>query len=443
MNNRWPAIVLAAVLCVIPPYAAQCADSKEPAKSQDDYYELLKAFVDTLDQLERNYVKDLSRRELVEAAIEGMISKLDQHSDYIPPEELDRFKRGVENEFGGVGIEVTKEPGVLTIISPLVGSPAYRAGLSAGDVITHIEGEVTKPLSLLDAVRRMKGRLGTSVELTVRHPSDDTSRTVKLTRELVRVETVMGDRRNDDGSWQFLYDTEEKIGYVRVSAFARHTAGELRKAVRKLGQDGMRGLVLDLRYNPGGLLSSAIQLSDLFISEGRIVSTEGRNTEPQAWEAHRRGTFEDFPMAVLVNRFSASASEIVAACLQDHERAVIVGERTFGKGSVQNIIELENGRSALKLTTAGYKRPSGRNIHRFPGAAESEDWGVQPNEGWEVEISESERRMLWGQRRQRDIVNKVEEAEQEDPDLPDPVLAKGLSYVKGQLALELATQDSP
>ena len=174
--------------------------------------------------------------------------------------------------------------------------------------------------------------------------------------------------------------------------------------MKQLQAEKLRGLILDLRFNPGGLLTAAVDTSDLFISEGRIVSTEGRNSPARVWDAHKEGTFEGFPMVVLVNRFSASASEIVAACLQDHKRAVIVGERTWGKGSVQNLIELEDGRSALKLTTASYRRPSGKNIHRFPDAKESDEWGVTPDAGYKIELGDSEMLALIQARRQRDIL---------------------------------------
>ena len=197
----------------------------------------------------------------------------------------------------------------------------------------------------------------------------------------------------------------------------------------------MRGLVLDLRFNPGGLLSSAIQVSDMFVAGGRIVSTEGRNVQPRVWDAHKRGTFEGFPVAVLVNQFSASASEIVSACLKDHGRAVIVGQRTWGKGSVQNVIEMEDGRSASKLTTAGYKRPNGKNIHRFPGAKDADDWGVRPSEGFQVKLSEGELGRLVDVRHRRDIVGAQQEKDSPAEDRPvDRQLEKALAYLDEQLA---------
>jgi len=254
------------------------------------------------------------------------------------------------------------------------------------------------------------------------------------------VPTVLGDVRNADDSWKWMYDDQKKIGYIRITAFARHTAEELRKALDQLAREGVRGLVLDLRFNPGGLLSAAVEVSDMFISSGRIVSTQGRNTSPKVWEAHAKGTFQPVPMAVLVNRYSASASEIVAACLQDHGRAVIVGERTWGKGSVQNVVRLEDGASALKLTTASYQRPSGKNIHRFKGAGEKDDWGVIPDKGFEVKLSAPEMRRLVAARRQKDIIRKAGETEAEPEDdgarfgAVDRQLKKALEYLDKRLS---------
>ncbi|MFM7074106.1 MAG: S41 family peptidase [Planctomycetota bacterium] len=376
--------------------------------------ELLRLFVDTLDQVERNYVKDISRRELYEAAIRGLVSKLDQHSNYIPPDEIESFKGTVENEFGGVGIQVSRESGRLLVISPLVGTPAYRAGIQAGDWITAIDGAATRDITLDEAVKRMKGPIGTSVRVTVLHARDGRSETLTLRREVVRVETVLGDRRKPDDSWNFFLDESRKIGYIRITAFGRHTTNETRSAVKSLVDQGVRGLIIDLRFNPGGLLSSAVEISDLFVSEGRIVSTAGRNVSEQVIYAKKPGTYEGFPMAVLVNRFSASASEIVSACLQDHGRAIVVGERTWGKGSVQNIIELEGGRSALKLTTAGYQRPNGRNINRFEGATEEDEWGVSPNDGYAIRLPDEELRQLIETRRERDILKRPVAAKPDD-----------------------------
>lgn len=414
-------------------------EDKAQLEQDEEYFELLRLFADAFDQIERNYVKEVSRRELMEAAVRGALSKLDPYSSYISPEDLERFRSGVESEFGGIGIQVTIEDGHLKIISPLVGSPAYRAGLMAGDRIIKIEGKGTKGITLDEAILQLKGKVGTKVNFTVLHPHDGTTETVQLEREIVKVQTVLGERRQDDDAWDFMLDSEKKIGYVRVSAFSRNTVEELKQALDNLKSRGMKGLVLDLRYNPGGLLSAAIAASDLFVSEGRIVSTKGRNTVDRAWDAQKADTFEGFPMAVLVNRYSASASEIVAACLQDHKRAVVVGERTWGKGSVQNIIELEEGRSALKLTTAGYQRPSGKNIHRFPGSEDGDQWGVTPDNGYRLKLTQEQTEKLVEHQRRVLIVKPKVNGNGAETDTPeseyvDPQLEKALGYLDGQLA---------
>lgn len=402
------------------------------AEEEKEYYELLRLFADTLDQVERNYVKDMSRRELMEAAIRGMLTKLDQHSNYIPREEMDRFKSEVESEFGGVGIQVSIERGQLHVISPIYGSPAYRAGILAGDTIVKIEDKPTRGLTIDDCIKLLKGKVGTSVNVTINHAGDSTDEVVKLERETIRVDTVLGDTRLDDDTWNYYLDEEQKIAYIRITSFGRHTTEDLRKALQKLKKSGIEGLILDLRFNPGGLLSSAIEVSDLFISEGTIVSTEGRNTPKRSWTARKPGTFSGFPMAVLLNRYSASASEIVSACLQDHDRAVVIGERSWGKGSVQNIIQLEEGKSALKLTTAGYMRPSGKNIHRFEGASDSDEWGVRPSEGFELRLTDVQLAEVISTRRERDILKKYADGD-ERPALNDPQLDKAIEYITSQL----------
>ena len=388
MVRRLQSLVLLIALFVsLPASAATTAPAKKP---QENDYELYKILVDTVDQVERNYVTKIDRRELIDAAVRGVLSKLDPYSNYIGPEELSRFRSSVENEFGGIGIQITLDDGQLQVLSPMLGTPAYRAGLLAGDHIVEIDGKSTDGLLRDDAVEKLRGDEGTSVTLTIVHAGKSAKEKVTLKREKIHIDTVVGDHRKADGTWDFMLDEKQHLGYVRVTAFSRDTAAELQRVLTQLQGAKLRGLILDLRFNPGGLLSAAIEVSDLFISEGRIVSTKGRNSPERTWDARKEGTFEGFPLVVLVNHYSASASEIVAACLQDHKRAVIVGERTWGKGSVQNVIELEDGRSALKLTTASYRRPNGKNIHRFPGAKDSDEWGVMPDKGYDIKLGDGE-----------------------------------------------------
>jgi len=382
---------------------AGIADQSTTPKD-DEYYELYKVLVDTIDQVDRNYVQNLSRREIIDAAIHGILEKLDPYSSYISPEEMTRFRDDVEHKFGGIGIQISMENGQLIVLSPLVGSPAYRAGLHAGDRIVKIEGDPTEGITIDEAVKKLKGDSGTDVTLSLRHLGSPEPEDVTLTREVVSVATVLGDSRKKNDAWDWMYDHELGIGYIRITAFSRETASDLRDALNALEDEGLHGLVIDLRFNPGGLLTSAIEICDMFIDEGRIVSTQGRNTPERIWDAKAPGTFSGFPMAIIVNRYSASASEILSACLQDHHRAIIVGERTWGKGSVQNVVELEGGTSALKLTTASYRRPSGKNIHRFPDATEEDEWGVMPNDDYLIRLTPNEMRQLVMIRRDRDIV---------------------------------------
>ena len=305
----------------------------------------------------------------------------------------------------------------------------------AGDKIVAIAGESTKDLSLEDAIARMKGKVDTAVELTVRHAADDKEESFKLTRRIVQIETVLGETRKEDDSWNYMFDPDAKIAYVRLTSFSRRTHPDLQRVLRKLRRDGVKALVLDLRFNPGGLLTSAIDVADLFLEGGTIVSTDGRNAPKRTWTAKKRGTFTDFQMAVLVNRFSASASEIVAASLQDHDRAIIVGERTWGKGSVQNIIELEGGKSALRLTTGTYHRPNGKNIHRFEGATDDDDWGVRPSDGHALRLSPVETRRLLDYQQDVNVIGSDGEASSdEEKRLIDRQLQRALDHLNKEIA---------
>jgi carboxyl-terminal processing protease len=442
MKRVWlPAMFVLVPIVAISVARAEEADKKD-TPPKDDYYTLMKVFVDTFQQVERNYVKDVDRRELLQAAIEGMMSKLDPYSSYISPEEMAQFSESVDQEFGGIGIQIHPDERTrrLMVMSPLPGTPAYRAGLLAGDTILEIDGKSTEGYSIEKAVSLLKGKPGTAVKLGILHAATNKKEQVSLVRDVIHVATVLGDHYKPDGSWDFMIDKKDKIGYVRLTHFSRHSSIELEKAINQLLEEGMRGLVLDLRYDPGGLFSQATEIADMFIEGGTIVSTKGRNTTERTWEAKKEGTFPNFPMAIIVNHFSASASEIVAACLQDHHRAVIVGERSWGKGSVQNVIELEGGTSALKLTTASYHRPSGKNIHRFPGASESDAWGVMPDPGYDVKFTPREtREYLDNYRRERDILSKNGPPAS---DFKDRQLDKALAAVRTKLTEAGKTPDS-
>jgi len=364
-------------------------------------------FAEAMRAIDAYYVEPVERRSLFEAAMAGMTDALDAHSSYVPPVDFNEFQVSLEQEFGGIGIQVAvDEAGQLTVLSPLVGTPAYEAGVLAGDKILLIEDQSTEGFDINDAVRLLRGKPGSQVSITVGRKGLDEPIEIDIERDVIQIETIMGDTHNPDGSWNFRLADHPDVGYIRITSFSERTIDELRVALNELLEQGIDGLILDLRNNPGGLLDTAVEACDLFIPDGKIVSTRGRDgRELEVFEAGRKGTYgQDFPIAILVSRFSASASEIFAACLQDHGRAIVVGERTFGKGTVQNLFNLEQGQSALKLTIATYWRPSGRNIDRRPGATEADDWGVTPDEGYQRDLTDDEFRELLEWRRDRDVV---------------------------------------
>lgn len=369
-----------------------CWQATQGAKPKDEMLELYGLFVDAVEKVEANYVRPVSRRELLESALEGMLQNLDPHSSYINTTEWRNFRRQLEGRFGGIGIQVgvDQETGRLRVIAPMVGTPAYEAGILAGDQITEIDGQNAEGMSPDKAVEVLTGRPGTSVKLTVLHEGSEDPETVEITRAFIDLPTVLGDHRKPNDQWDFMLDKDKKIAHIRIVGFNQNTADELKKALAQIVDEGAKGLILDLRDDPGGLLSAAVEVSDLFLSGGEIVSTKGRNTAPKRYEARRDSPYEELPMAVLVNQNSASASEIVSAALQDHGRAVVVGQRSYGKGSVQNILDLEDGYSVLKLTVASYYRPSGENIHRFRNSKPADKWGVSPDKGMEVKLTPSE-----------------------------------------------------
>jgi carboxyl-terminal processing protease len=417
--------------------------SADKAKS-DEYYELMRIFADSFEEIDRNYVTGVDRRRLVEAAVRGMITELkDPYSNYINPEELTEFNEAVEQEFGGVGIQVRFDDvnRVIIVTSPLAGSPAYKAGIQSGDRIVEIEG---KPVGdfptgkeMQQAIKMLKGEPGVTVSFGYKRGEDEEVKKVSMKREIIQLDTVLGETHRPDGTWDYYLDGDSKIAYLRLTHFTSRSATEMRDALKNLKASGMKGLILDLRFNPGGFLQSAIQIADLFIDDGKIVSTEGRNSPERVWTAKKFGTYGGFPMVVMVNRFSASASEIVSACLQDHNRAIVVGERSWGKGSVQNVMDVEEGKSKLKLTIATYHRPSGKNIHRSPGDGEKDEWGVKPNDGFEVKFSQEQMIEYQIFRQKKDSLV----GDGEKPDFDDKQLDKAIEYLKGELAKQPASEE--
>jgi carboxyl-terminal processing protease len=304
-----------------------------------------------------------------------MLGELDPFTMYVPPARQEDFEHMLEGSFKGVGIQLNQLPnGLVEVVTPIDGSPAFKAGVMAGDIITKVNGEGIDGLRLPEIVKKIGGPLGTEVKLTVKHVTGKEEE-LKMTREEIVVPVIKGWERKADNSWDYFVDKDPKIAYIRITQFTSDTADNLRDAITPLLQQGLQGLVLDLRFNPGGRLEEAIKVVDMFVSKGVIVSTKGRNRAERSVSATEAGTLPNFPMIVLVNEHSASASEIVAGSLQDNHRAVVVGERTYGKGSVQEVIPLDSKGGELKLTVAYYYLPSGRLVHRKKDAT---DWGVNP-----------------------------------------------------------------
>ena len=323
--------------------------------SPDGKYEDLRRFSQVLDLVERHYVKDVSRADLINGALKGMLSALDPHSTFMTPEEYKEMHENTAGEFFGVGIEMTLENGQVTVLTPIDDTPAFRAGVQPGDLILSINGQPTQELSLSEVASRIRGPKGTEVELTLLRANSKTPHTVRIVRDAIPLVSVKS-RKLEDGYY-----------WVRLSRFAEPTSEELRKALNQAVREsektgGLKGIVLDLRKNPGGLLDQAVDVSDMFLSSGNIVSIKGRDGGIQhVYTAKNQADDIKVPLVVLINAGSASASEIVAGALRDQKRALIVGERSFGKGSVQNLIPLMD-KSGLKLTVALYYTPNGSSI---------------------------------------------------------------------------------
>ena len=351
-------VVLAANLAI----GARLYLNSAEAAEKDSAYPNLELFSVVMEKIRKDYVdgKDTSYKELVYGALKGMVNTLDPHSEFLDPEKYKELQNDTQGQFGGLGIVVAVKDDFLTVVAPMEDTPGFRAGILTGDRIIKIEGKSTERLSTTDAVRSLRGEPGTEVSITIQRPSNGMTKDLRLTRAIINVDMA----KDINGKKQFPIG-ENKIGYVRLTQFGEKTADELEFALKKLKNQEMQGLILDLRSNPGGLLDQAVEVCEKFLPKGQlIVSTEGRNaSQNSVRKSFGRGDeLHNLPMVVLVNFGSASAAEIVAGCLQDLKRAIVLGEKTFGKGSVQSILPLQNG-AALRLTTAKYYTPSHKVIH--------------------------------------------------------------------------------
>jgi len=348
-------IVRTAASAIILLFFGTAVTMADEAKKKDQAtYRLLNLFGDVFERVRASYVKDITDKKLIESAINGMLNSLDPHSNYLNKESFKKMQVQTRGKFGGLGIEVTMENGFVRVVSPIDGTPAFKSGVQAGDLITHLDEKPVQGLTLSEAVKLMRGKVGTEIKLTIRRVSTQPF-DVKIIRAVIPIRTVRSRIEGD-------------IGYVRISSFSQPTEGGLKKAMNKINRelkDRMKGLIIDLRNNPGGLLDQAVAVSDAFLEKGEIVSTRTRDKrDHQRFNARKGDLAHGKPIIILLNGGSASASEIVAGALQDQKRAIILGTKSFGKGSVQTIIPLGNN-GAMRLTTALYFTPSGRSIQKI------------------------------------------------------------------------------
>ena len=334
------------------------------ANDETTIYEKIDIFSDVLDKINKEYVDEINQNEVMDAAINGVLQSLDPYSEYMSPESFDSMRTETSGEFGGLGIEVSMEAGVVKVISPLDESPAYEAGVKAGDYIVKINEHQVQGKTLSEAVDLMRGPVGSDIEITVRRIGERKALVFNITRKIIKIQSVKSKK------------IDKNIGYIRLTAFNENSSSQVRKKIKEFDKDkNIKGYILDLRNNPGGLLSQAIKISDFFLSNGEIVSTKSRKeNENRKWFANEGDILNGKTLVVLINNGSASASEILAGALKDHKRAILIGETTYGKGSVQSIIPLKN-KGAIRLTISKYYLPSGVSISEV---------GVDPD----IEVSE-------------------------------------------------------
>jgi len=358
MKNIYSAFLIILLSLSISKYAYSAND--------DDIYKKIDLFSEVLDKINKEYVEDINQSEVMDAAINGVLQSLDPYSAYMSPESFESMQTETSGEFGGLGIEVSMEAGVVKVISPIDGSPADEVGVKAGDYIVKINEHQVQGKTLTEAVDLMRGPVGSDIEITVRRKGVKKAIVFKITREIIKIQSVKSKKINDN------------IGYIRLTAFNENSSTQIKKKINEFTKDKkIKGYILDLRNNPGGLLSQAIKISDFFLTNGEIVSTKSRKeSENRRWFANKGDIINGKVLIVLINYGSASASEIVAGALKDNKRAILLGENTYGKGSVQSIIHLKNN-GAIRLTISKYYLPSGKSISEV---------GITPD----IEVAESD-----------------------------------------------------
>jgi len=384
-------------------------------KEKDELYKELEIFSEGLAVIEKEYVEDKSAQDLIYGAMEGMLISLDSYSQFLKPDDYKNLLVETEGKFGGLGIEITIKEGLLTVVSPIEDTPAWNAGIKAGDMIIKIDGELTKDITLNDAVKKMRGKPGTKVTLTILKEESKNLEDITLTRDIINIKDI-----------KRAIILEDHIGYVRIAEFRENTAVDLDKALAKLEKDGLKALIVDVRNNPGGLLSSAVDIASRFTKdEEAIVSTKSRNEPEKVYKSQPlEKKYLDLPIVVLINKGSASGSEILAAALRENNRAILLGEKTFGKGSVQTIVPLSDG-SALRLTTSKYYTPNGTSIH---------EKGIEPD----IIVSK-----LINEEAKKDIFEELKEERSEEFDYQkDYQIIRALDLIRGLLVLSSNGKES-
>lgn len=412
-----------AMMLMMAVYCSNAAAKEKAEPAEPNTYEMLNLFGEVMERTKALYVEETSDKKLIESAINGMLVSLDPHSSFLDAKSFKYMNEQTKGKFGGLGIEVTMENGVVKVVSPIDDTPAAKAGIKAGDYITDIDGESVIGQTLNEAVDKMRGKVGTKVKLTIQRAAEKPF-DVKIKREEIKIQSVKSDVKNDD------------VAYIRISSFTEEVDANVKKAIekaRKETKNKLRGIVIDVRNNPGGLLDQAIALSDLFLDRGEIVSTRSRDEKDTIkYSANEGDIAKGLPIVVLINEGSASASEIVAGALQDHHRAILLGEKSFGKGSVQTIIPLgEYG--AMRITTARYYTPSGRSIQ---AEGIEPDILVKPAKVEVIErlynVSEANLSNALKNEQKDDKKNAADKAKQEkkEQDLKDYQLVRALDLVK-------------